>query len=244
MHRFRHPVRRGFTLMETVIAIGVLAVLLTAFMAVFGPATKGIRRSINVQEADRLVATLEKEMAILRKGQESADTKTAFDKAFKWIRESGTDDNKAIMLYHYRGNPSNLRSDGTMEPFVGTGVPGKDFVVQAMARLRSDSLFADDIKALESRVFAVETTQLVLTGGTLKPGKAGEIVGSSGSGGAAGTAVTSPDQFPDAVIAFTASFYDLPTTAAAYLKPGGTFKWADLKKSRKPVFTRNLGVRR
>jgi len=53
--------RRGFTLMETVIAIGVLAVLLTAFMAVFGPATRGVRRSINVQEADRLAATLEKE---------------------------------------------------------------------------------------------------------------------------------------------------------------------------------------
>ena len=37
----------AFTLMETVIAIGVLAVLLTGFMAVFTPAAQGIRRSIS-----------------------------------------------------------------------------------------------------------------------------------------------------------------------------------------------------
>ena len=32
-----------------------VAILLTAFLAVFGPATQGIRRAISVQEADRLV---------------------------------------------------------------------------------------------------------------------------------------------------------------------------------------------
>ena len=48
--------------METVIAIGVLAVLLTGFMIVFAPAAAGIRKSINVQEADRLASTLEQEL--------------------------------------------------------------------------------------------------------------------------------------------------------------------------------------
>ena len=53
------PARQsGFTLLETVIAIGVLAVLLTAFMYAFGPAMSGIRRAINIQEADRLASTL------------------------------------------------------------------------------------------------------------------------------------------------------------------------------------------
>jgi prepilin-type N-terminal cleavage/methylation domain-containing protein len=50
---------RGFTLLETVIAIGVLAVLLTGFMVVFAPAADGIRKSINVQQADRMGSTLE-----------------------------------------------------------------------------------------------------------------------------------------------------------------------------------------
>ena len=50
-----HPTcRGGFTLMETVIAIGVLAVLLTAFLAVFTPAAQGIRKAISAEDADRL----------------------------------------------------------------------------------------------------------------------------------------------------------------------------------------------
>ncbi|MCP5533718.1 MAG: prepilin-type N-terminal cleavage/methylation domain-containing protein, partial [Akkermansiaceae bacterium] len=38
--------RRGFTLLETVIAIGVLAVLLTGFILVFAPAAAGIKKAI------------------------------------------------------------------------------------------------------------------------------------------------------------------------------------------------------
>ena len=55
--------RRGFTLMETVIAIGVLALLLTAFLAVFGPATSGLRKAISIQEADRLAARIIQSLA-------------------------------------------------------------------------------------------------------------------------------------------------------------------------------------
>ena len=108
MFAMRNQSKPGFTLMETVIAIGVLAVLITAFLAVFGPATQGIRRAINVQDADRLVATLEKEMGILRPGESGGGTwNTAFDKAFDWIRDAGKDE--LIMLYQYRGDPDNIR---------------------------------------------------------------------------------------------------------------------------------------
>lgn len=244
--------------METVIAIGVLAVLLTAFMAVFGPATKGIRRAINVQEADRLVATLEKEASILRPSQAAgpggADAPnegrylTAFNKAFYWLRDSSAnktnppaDPGKLIMLYQYRGDPgsANSRADGTMTPFTGSGLPGQDYVVQSMARLRDDPLFLEDIKAVEGRVFAVETTQLYLSGGQLVPApETGKMYDT------AGKSWTTPDQYPEAVIAFTAAFYDLPSTAAAYLGPNGKLDWNKYRQSRKPVFTRNLGVRR
>lgn len=266
--------RRGFTLMETVIAIGVLAVLLTAFMAVFGPATQGIRRSINVQEADRLAATLEKELSVLRPNQAVSPVgspddvaggkyATAFNKAFYWLRESGKNDSGIVFVYQYRGNPSKLRVDGTMEPFIAQGeakgVPGKDYIVQSIARLRSDALFQEDFKALEGRVFAVVARQLVFEGGSMKPGDIGVIKGtpmttsSSGSGGATGTTLVEaakPDDYGDAVIAFTAMFFDVPS-ALPYLKPGGTLKLnllklrdTDSQQNRKPIFTRNLGVRR
>lgn len=106
---------QGFTLLETVIAIGVLAVLLTGFLYVFAPAAAGIRKAITVQDADRLTSTLEKELNTLRDGQESDDIQTAFDKAFYWIKESnqaGT----ALLVYRYRASISQLRSDGTGEP--------------------------------------------------------------------------------------------------------------------------------
>ena len=65
--------KRAFTLLETVIAIGVLAVLLTGFMIVFAPAAAGIRKSINVQEADRLASSLEQELVTLRTGDQRED---------------------------------------------------------------------------------------------------------------------------------------------------------------------------
>ena len=227
---------RGFTLMETVIAIGVLAVLVTAFLAVFGPATQGIRRSINVQDADRLVATLEKEMSILRSGGTGGTgVTTAFDKAFEWIRDAGKDE--LIMLYQYRGDPDDIRADGTMVPYESRdGVAGQDYVVQSMARMRRDSLFLDDLEGLQGRVFAVRTQQLVFEGGELGPGTEGEIRGMN-SGGSAATAA----DYPDAVIAFSAKFYALAANSEPFLKPGGQLTIENLGK---PVFTRNLGARR
>jgi type II secretory pathway pseudopilin PulG len=233
----------GFTLMETVIAIGVLAVLITAFLAVFGPATQGIRRSINVQDADRLVATLEKELSILRDGQSGGGgggttTGTAFNKAFDWIRKSN-EDNTLIMLYQYRGDPDDLRKDGTMQPFTGSnGVAGKDYVVQSIARLRNDPLFLEDLDALEGRVFAVKARQLVYKNNGLAPvDTLGQIQGMT-----TGTAVATPDEYPDAVIAFSAEFYALVSNDENFLKPGGGMTVA--KHLKKPVFTRNLGARR
>lgn len=236
MTAMRNRPKPAFTLMETVIAIGVLAVLITSFLAVFGPATQEIRRSINLQDADRLVATLEKEMSIQRDpGGGGSGATTAFDKAFEWIREAGK--GELIMLYQYRGDPDAVRSDGTMEPYTGRdGIAGQDYVVQSMARLRSDTLFLDDLEAVQGRVFGVQTEQLVFNGGELRPGTAGEIREMNGGGAAA-----SASEYPDGVIAFSAKFYPLASSSATFLGPGGQLKIENLGK---PVFTRNLGVRR
>ena len=89
----------GFTLMETVIAIGVLAVMLTAFMGVFAPAAKNIRRAINVQDADRLASGLEKELGTFRVGDVKAGAAdTAFNKAYSWIENSHSN-NSVILCY-------------------------------------------------------------------------------------------------------------------------------------------------
>lgn len=239
-----HPHRRkgGFTLMETVIAIGVLALLLTAFLAVFGPATSGIRRAISVQEADRLAATLERELVSVRPGASSSSTyTTGFDKAYEWIKNSN-DKNSNILLYQYKGDPSQLRSDGTMEPYTdGGGVAGKDFVIQPAVRLRDDDVLVDDLRALDGRIYSVKLTQLVFDGGQLTRGTAGEIVDPTPNDGDSGGAGSDSDSYPEAVIAFAAEFYIVPNSSPEYVRPDGKF---DLQTLTKPIFTRNLAVRR
>src|SRR6478735_1442477 len=173
MNNTRTPRHRGFTLIETVIAIGVLAVLITAFMVVFAPAAEGIRKSISVQQADRLASTLEQELVNLRKGEESGTSiATGFDKAYQLI-EGAMDKTKnaeLIFVYQYRGDlKKDLRTDGTYQPYANaaTGRSGVDYMVVSMARRRikpggaADGFLKDDLNALEGRVFVVKTKQLV-----------------------------------------------------------------------------------
>ena len=75
-------IRSGFTLMETLLAIAVTGILLSTFLAVFGPAANTIRRAISVQEADRLATALEQELSTLRQ-EEAGQFNTSFDKAFE-----------------------------------------------------------------------------------------------------------------------------------------------------------------
>ncbi|RYD63664.1 MAG: prepilin-type N-terminal cleavage/methylation domain-containing protein [Verrucomicrobiaceae bacterium] len=239
--KFQNPrTGRGFTLMETVIAIGVLALLLTAFLAVFGPATTGLRRAISVQEADRLSAALERELVTLRPSASGQSFTTGFDKAYEWIQQS-PDKGSEIMLYQYRGDPSQLRSDGTMEPYTKNGgVAGKDFIVQPAVRQRSDDELMEDLKAIDGRIFAVKLTQLVFSSGQLTRGTAGEITDPTPDDGDSASG-TGSNSYPEAVIAFAAEFYIVPNSSPEYVKPDGKFNLANMTK---PVFTRNLAVRR
>jgi prepilin-type N-terminal cleavage/methylation domain-containing protein len=226
----------GFTLLETVIAIGVLAVLLTGFMVVFAPAAEGIRKSINVQQADRLASTVEQEFVTLR----NKDFKTGFSKAFDWIKLSDNA-SSALLVYQYRGKAgSAMRSDGTPEPQadIKGKMTGKDYIVVPMMRRVSDtSLLKEDLSAVEGAVYLVKCTQLVFKGGALQLGDSGQIKDPKG-----GAAAADADEYPEAVIAFSAGFFIMPARTYDYFTKGAfTSKFPKLSN---PVFTRNLAVRR
>jgi type II secretory pathway pseudopilin PulG len=229
----------AFTLMETVIAIGVLAVLLTGFMAVFTPAAQGIRRSISSEQAARLTTTLENELATLRKGQETPEPATAFDKAFNWIKEGNKSTSAIpIFVYQYRGNPTSIRADGTPSPMTTiTGEPGKNYIVQSMARRLTDAELANDLNAIEGSVFFVKPTQLLFTAGELKPVDPIDIYSANGMVAANAAA------YKEAVIAFSAEFHNVPTKSIGYLK-SAAFTTRFKSTTIKPIFTRNLAVRR
>ncbi len=236
-----HPLRArsgAFTLLETVIAIGVLAVLLSGFMVVFTPAAEGIRKSINVQEADRLASAVEQELATLKKGEDT-NHKTGFNKAYEWIEES-SQPNTALLVYQYRGEMGGTgRADGTPVPLatVKNKVPGKDYTVVPIMRQKNDPQLTLDLSALEGPVFLVKCTQLVFENGELKPGDLGKIKDPKGS-----SSSSTGDDYPEAVIAFSAEFYLMPSRSATYFtSPQFNTRFPLLKN---PVFTRNLAVRR
>jgi prepilin-type N-terminal cleavage/methylation domain-containing protein len=228
--------KRGFTLLETVIAIGVLAVLLTGFMIVFAPAAAGIRKALNVQELDRLASTLEQELITLREGDPE---KTGFEKAFERIKQSNAGDSKtALLVYQYRGSLSRLRDDGTPDPEsnVSNLLPGEDYTVVTMVRSRDDDEFENDLPAVEGGVYLVKCTQLVFEGGELKPGTPGTITDPNEP-----SEDMNAEDYPEAVVAFSAEFFGLPAKSIGYFN--GKFDDTFTKVS-KPVFTRNLAVRR
>ncbi|MBB5352602.1 prepilin-type N-terminal cleavage/methylation domain-containing protein [Haloferula luteola] len=226
---------RGFTLMETVIAIGVLAVLLTAFLAVFGPAAQGIRRAVSVQDADRLAYALEKELVTLRTGSGDSYT-TGFEKAYNWIKESTEE---PLLIYQYKGNPESIRDDGTMEPYTDqNGTAGEDFIVQPVVRRRGDPEMEEELRAIEGRVFTAKLTQLVFNGESWVKGEAGDIVDPTPDDGDASSG-SGVESYPEAVIAFSAEFYAVPNNSYEYISSR-----LNVDNLTNPIFVRNLAVRR
>lgn len=236
--------KRAFSLIETVIAIGVLAVLLTGFMIVFAPAAAGIKKSISVQEADRLASTLEQELVTSR----GSDPKPGFSKAFEWLKGSYTANN-AVFVYQYRGSLTNPpRTDGTPEPVVDAASkrPGVDYAVISMVRRKSDALFVKDMEALEGGVYLAKCKQLVFNNGQLTAGTEGEIKNPKPNStppdpNYKGGPFTNPDDYPEAVIAFSVEFYSLPGKRQGYFDNAFSTNFSKFKN---PVFTRNLAVRR
>ena len=81
--------KAGFTLVEVVIALGILVVMITGFMAVFGPAARTIKKTLSTDEASRLQATLELELRTVREGRERRRYQgDPFQKAIDWIAQS------------------------------------------------------------------------------------------------------------------------------------------------------------
>ena len=62
---------RGFTLMETLLAIALVGVLLSIFLTVFVPARGLVRQALTRQESERITGILRSELSMLR-GEERA----------------------------------------------------------------------------------------------------------------------------------------------------------------------------
>lgn len=103
---------KGFTLTEVVLAIGVVAVLIVVFMAMFIPARRTVQSALTIREADRIVHALTAELGELRNSERAASNArksssskyvSAFDKAFYWMQFTSRPAT-TILVYNYRAD--------------------------------------------------------------------------------------------------------------------------------------------
>jgi len=231
-------VRRGFTLVETVIAIGILVVLITGFLAVFGPAARTIKKTLSTDEASRLQDTLILELTTIREGDERARYQgDPFVKAIEWISQS-EETNGTVLVYKYRGTPGQTRLDGSLQPYgQSLALSGQDFLVEPQVRRLSDPLLEEDLQSVEGRVFFVKLKQLIYDQDGLQVSEnPGQIVDPYRPGQ---DFSQNPQAYPEAVVAFQAEYFNLPSTSYTFLQNG-----FDPTNFTRPIFTRNLSVRR
>lgn len=237
--------RPGFTLAESMIALGILVVLITGFLAVFGPAADTIRRTLSAAEASRLQDTLTTEMTSLKSTREiNRFQDNPMNKAFEWVTGS-TLAGSAVVVYKYRANPSIARDDGTQDIFPSVeGIAGQDYIIQPIARRVDDPEFFRDLQALEGRIYLVKMVQMVFESGSWQPefdienqvpGQRAQISDPFNGGRDFGG---SADQFTQPALLVEASFYPLPSVAEQYLRN------VDPTTIKRPAFTRSLVLMR
>lgn len=169
----KHPRKQllpaAFTLMETLLAIALVAMLVSIFLTVFVPARGLIQQSLTKQEADRLVSILRAEMNTVRANEQSLNQQesapgqyiTAFDKGFYWILSS-TKPDTSIVIFSYRADTSKPRNEDGTYPSIpaNKSVPGQDTFITSIACPMNSSIHKKDIMNAVGPVFLVKLTQI------------------------------------------------------------------------------------
>lgn len=239
---------RGFTLMETLLAIALVGVLLSIFLTVFVPARGLVRQALTRQESERITGILRAELSTLRADEiagSNASSSTenqylsTFDKGFHWLRKTSRP-SSAIVVFSYRADLSKpARKDGSYPAVpAGKSVPGKDVQLVSIACPMDDPVHRDDIRDAVGPVFLVKMTQL-----ELKSDGEYRLVNSPGTISQA----NSPENYVSqagqrdawgGVLFCRADFYHMsPPNPARY-------KGKNWKKLGRPLFSANLSIRR
>lgn len=162
--------RRGFTLMETLLAIALVGTLLSIFLTVFVPARGLVRQALTRQDAERITGILRAEISYLRADEQApanADKSSPtqylspFDKAFYWVLGSKKP-STSVVIFSYRADLTKpARADGSFPAVPASkSVPGGNTQLMTVACPMNDKIHKDDIKDAVGPVFLVRLTQL------------------------------------------------------------------------------------
>ena len=189
--RFRS---RGFTLVETALAVVIVAIVLLAAIGLMVPAQRAIDDVLTADEVARLRMEIERELSLVRPGEPYADS---FDKAFQKV----VSPSEHLVAFFYRaqrpaaGGGGSVGTDGRLRPFTGAlnnTRPGEDYLIQAAVMPIED--FQDEFAtALEGRLFVVRLRPLE----GLLPADSEALLTPGGSS----------SEFPEAVVPAVAEFF-------------------------------------
>lgn len=166
---------RGFTLMETLLAMALVATLVSIFLVVFVPARGMVQKSLAQQDADRLVGVLKAEMKTIRNDERSTTKASAdkytngFDKGFYWLKKTNSPDS-AIVIFSYREDlTKEPQKDGTRPSIPASkSVPGETSNLVTIACPIDDKIHRKHIRDAVGPVFVVSMTHLEFRNGEYK----------------------------------------------------------------------------
>jgi len=237
---------KGFSLVEVVVALGIVGLLLTGFIGVFGSAQRNISRAISVKEANILKDALETEMSLLR--TTDTDFTTSFQKAFEMIVDS-SDASATTLVYQYKADPSSDAESGILPVYNAEGgLAGQDFITQVAVRKLgasgTASLLAEELQpnVVEGNVYAVKMRQLFPSETDFNILELQEESDSLAffTPDLTKDTTSSSDSFTDANVTFQAEFFQIPSNSASFVT-GGTW---DFDTMGAPVARINAAIRR
>lgn len=247
MIHYRQIPRRGFTLMETLLAVALIGMLISIFLTVFVPSRTLVQQALTKQESDRVISVLRSELNTVRDNERAKDSRSVgpgqysspFDKGFYWVLGSRAP-RTSIVVFSYRADTSSSpRPDGTYPPIpYNKSRPGGDTQLISIACPMDDSIHKDDIRHAVGPVFLVKLTQIEQDGtGNYRLAKSpGVIKGAS-----------SPDKY------FSEEGVDSPWGGAIFCRadfflmtPPNPDRYKKRPWSRvgKPIFSTNISFRR
>lgn len=235
---------KGFTLMETLLAVALVGLLVSIFLTVFVPSRSMVQEALTKQDAERIAGILRAEISTIRADERGKtygpnSYRTPFDKGFAWLRSTHTPDT-AIVIFSYRADlTKHPRKDGTYPPVEpGKRVPPNATQVVTIACPINDPVHKDEIRHAVGPAFIVCMTQLV-------PDGKGALVlapkpGTIDKGNSPDDYCSKPDDKDPygSVVFYRADFYLM------YPPNPDRYHGRSWKSLGRPVFSSNLSFRR
>ncbi len=237
---------RGFTLVETLLAISLVGILIALFLTVFVPARKMVQDALGRQNVESVSSVLRAEMSTLKpheaarpgaKRSSKGSYVSAFDKAFDWLQASKKPET-AVVIFSYRADTSKKAQDGIYPALQGgRNLPGNSSTLISVACPMDDTRYSKFIPDAVGPVYVVRMTQLVYDGkGGFSPAdRPGMIKGGSNAEGYI-TKESSRD-LSGAAVFFRADFFLMQPKNPARYKGRS---WAQLGT---PSFSTNMSFR-